>query len=122
MAMVSPIFFLLVFALVEFSRMVMVKQALTNAARQGCRTAVLATTNSSSAVEDQIRNELMACIPNAGNTEVCRVLVNPGTLASVDSGDTITTTIEVTYSDISWFPASFLGSTTLNGQATMVRE
>lgn len=122
MAMVSPVFFLLVFALVEFSRMVMIKQALTNAARQGCRTAILATSNDSSNIEAQIRAELTACIPNAGNSEVCRINFAPSTLSDIESGSTITATIEVTYSDISWFPANFLGSATVDGQSTMVRE
>jgi hypothetical protein len=43
MAVVTPIFVLLVFGLIEFGRALMIKQAMTDAARAGSRTATLAT-------------------------------------------------------------------------------
>ena len=39
--MVAPIFLLLVFGMIEYGRMVMVQQVLTNASREGARVAVL---------------------------------------------------------------------------------
>ena len=41
-AIVAPLFILLVFGMIEFGRMVMVQQVLTNASREGARLAVLA--------------------------------------------------------------------------------
>ena len=40
-AVVAPVFFLLVFGMIEYGRMVMVQQIIVNAAREGCRAAVL---------------------------------------------------------------------------------
>ena len=40
-AIVAPLFFLLVFGMVEFGRMVMIQQVLTNGSREGARKAVL---------------------------------------------------------------------------------
>ena len=58
-AVVSPLFFLFIFGLIEFGRYVMVQQALTNAAREGSRTAALVTTTNpervNAAVHDGLR-------------------------------------------------------------------
>ena len=40
-AMVAPLFILLVFGMIEYGRMVMVQQLLTNGSREGARKAVL---------------------------------------------------------------------------------
>ncbi len=40
-AIVAPIFFLLIFGMIEFGRVVMVQQLLTNASREGARLGVL---------------------------------------------------------------------------------
>src|SRR5687767_15081283 len=40
-AMVAPLLFLLIFGLIEFGRVVMVQQVLTNGAREGARVGVL---------------------------------------------------------------------------------
>ena len=68
-AIVAPVFFLLMFGLIEFGRMMMVQQSLTNAAREGCRTAVLATTINSSDVEAAVRNYLQSVMSNAANVD-----------------------------------------------------
>lgn len=122
MALVTPLFLLLVFGLVEFSRMVMVKQALTNAAREGCRKAILATTQSNAAVDSQIRSDLAASIPNSGDIGICRIEITPRDLTTAASGSEVTTKVEVDYANVSWFTASFLGNVKLDGKATMVRE
>ncbi|MGE0760723.1 MAG: TadE/TadG family type IV pilus assembly protein, partial [Pirellulaceae bacterium] len=40
-AVVAPVFLLLIFGMIEYGRMVMVQQMLTNASREGARRAVL---------------------------------------------------------------------------------
>src|SRR5688572_9227995 len=40
-AVVAPVFILLIFGMIEYGRMVMVQQMLTNASREGARRAVL---------------------------------------------------------------------------------
>lgn len=106
-ALVAPIFFLLVFGLIEFGRMMMVQQSLTNAAREGCRVAILATTKDGAAVEERMRDYLQSVMANAASGEV-RVTV-PGNLATVTSGATLTVSVEVDYLDVSWVPLGYLG-------------
>jgi len=47
-AIVAPVFLLMVFGMIEYGRMVMVQQIITNAPREGARTAVLAGATTSS--------------------------------------------------------------------------
>jgi Flp pilus assembly protein TadG len=122
MAIVAPLFFLLILGLVEFTRMGMVKQALTDAARAGCRKAVLVGTITSSDAEAIIRSHMSASIASANDASRCRVSFNPSQLEGMESGTTVTTTVEVNYSDVSWIVPQFLSSTVLRGQATMKRE
>ncbi|TFG81694.1 MAG: pilus assembly protein, partial [Chromatiales bacterium] len=84
-AIVAPVFFLFVFGLIELGRIVMVQQALTNAAREGCRTAVPATTVDSAEVEAAVRNYLESVTSNASSVGKVRVTV-PAGLASTASG------------------------------------
>src|SRR5947209_17029419 len=46
-AIIAPLLVALVLGLIEFGRVLMVEQILTNAAREGCRTAVLEGSTSS---------------------------------------------------------------------------
>jgi Flp pilus assembly protein TadG len=106
-ALVAPIFFLLVFGLIEFGRMMMVQQSLTNAAREGSRVAILPTTKDGAAVEERMRDYLQSVLANAASGEV-RVIV-PGNLNTVTSGATLTVSVEVDYLDVSWVPLGYLG-------------
>jgi Flp pilus assembly protein TadG len=106
-ALVAPIFFLLVFGLIEFGRMMMVQQALTNAAREGTRVAILATTKDGAAVEARMRDYLESVLANAASGDV-RMTV-PGNLGTVTSGATLTVSVEVDYMDVSWVPIGYLG-------------
>ena len=107
-AFVAPIFFMLVFALIEFARMMMVQQALTNAAREGCRAAVLATTKDGSDVESSVRDYLRSVMSNATDSGEVRVTVPDG-LANTASGTALTVSVEVEYGDVSWLPFRYLG-------------
>jgi Flp pilus assembly protein TadG len=92
----------------EFGRMVMVQQSLTNAAREGCRRAVLATTVNSSDVESAVRDYLQSVMSNASNTSQVRVTL-PSNLANTPSGTNLTVAVEVDYTDVSWLPIAYLG-------------
>jgi len=126
MAFIAPLFFLLVFGLVEFARMVMVHDALTDAARNGCRKAVLASTSSQTDAEAKVRSSLIATLACAADVNKCRITFSPSNLPSdlsdVEPGTTITTSVEVNYADVSWIPPRFLGSVVLRGTASMKRE
>ena len=56
-AIVAPVFFLLVFGMIEYGRMVMVQQVITNASREGARVGVLdgsTSTNVTTAVNNYL--------------------------------------------------------------------
>jgi Flp pilus assembly protein TadG len=107
-AFVAPIFFLLVFAVIELGRMMMVQQSLTNAAREGCRKAVLATTTSGSDVDTAVRQYLRSVMSNASNPDAVRVTVPPS-MSTATSGSSLTVGVEVDYADVTWLPLGYLG-------------
>jgi Flp pilus assembly protein TadG len=53
-AVVAPVFFLMIFGMIEFGRMVMVQQILTNASREGARLGVLDNINESDVIQTVI--------------------------------------------------------------------
>lgn len=120
--MVVPLFLLVVFALIEFSRFLWVQQALTNAAREGARRAVLATTLDAEEVDKVVRSYLRGTISNTADEQKVRVLVTPTALSTVTTGDSISTTVVVDYIDISLLPPSFVGDIAIAGSATVERE
>ena len=107
-ALVAPIFFLLVFGLIEFGRMMMIQQSLTNAAREGSRVAILPTTKDGADVEAAMRDYLQSVMSNAADTGEVRVTV-PSNLATAASGANLTVSVEVDYLDVSWLPLGYLG-------------
>ena len=109
-ALVAPIFFLIVFGFIENGRMLMLQHALTNAAREGCRAAGLATSIDASNVETTVRNRLR---PSLGDTalDTAKVRVTvPGTLTGVSSQTDLIVAVELDYADASWLPFSYLGT------------
>jgi Flp pilus assembly protein TadG len=116
-AIVAPLLFLLILAMVEFGRAVMVEQVLTNAAREGARRGILEQSTAAevqTTVSDYLRN---SSIPGAS------VSVSPSSFAHVGFGDPVTVTCSVTYGQIAWLPAPwFLGGVQLNGQSVMRAE
>ena len=116
-AVVAPVFFVFVFGMIEFGRMVMVQQILTNAAREGARVAILpgATT---SQVQTTATNYL-----TAGAVSGASVTVNPDPPSSASFGSSVTVTVSVPFKSVSWTPAPFfLGGTGLQAQSIMRTE
>ena len=118
-AVIAPIFFMLIFGMFEFGRMVMVQQLLTNAARSGSRVAVIDGSTSSeviSTVEDYLEG-------GSVNPQALTVTVDPSNLSSTDTGDPVSVKVSVLYDDVSWLPAPwFLGGKTMTANCTMRRE
>jgi Flp pilus assembly protein TadG len=116
-AIVAPVFFLLIFGMIEYGRMVMVQQVLTNATREGARRAVLdgATTN-------DIRNVVQEYLTNSsiGNATVS---VSPDPPSSAGSGEPVTVTVSIGFDQVSWLPSPmFLGGKTMTAESVMRRE
>lgn len=118
-AIVAPFLFLtVIIPTIEFGRGFMVSEMLTNAARSGCRAGVLPG-NSNANVTTAVNNSLTS-VSGATTT----VAVN-GTIANCNTataGNSITVTVSVPYSSVSWIPGSFLPSKTLTGSQTMRHE
>jgi hypothetical protein len=116
-AIVAPVFFLLVFGMIEYGRMVMVQQVITNAAREGARVGVLDGSTTAS-VTTAVNNYLTAAkIPTVTPT------VSPNPPSSAGYGGAVAVTVSIPFSSVSWLPAPlYLGGKTLSSTATMRRE
>jgi Flp pilus assembly protein TadG len=126
-AIVAPIFFLLVFGMIEYGRMIMVQQVITNAAREGARTAVLdgATITGSSGVDAVVDNYLTSAKISTSATTIGVTVNNVSTtdLSTTSPGDAIGVTVSIPFKNVSWLPSPlYLGSTTLSATAVMSRE
>ena len=116
-ALVAPVFFLLVFGMIEYGRMVMVQQILTNASREGARRAIIESSTASE-VASIVANYLAATSVSGATWNV-----EPGELTSVGAGDPVTVTVSVPYDQVSWLPTpQRLGGVQLHGASTMRAE
>jgi Flp pilus assembly protein TadG len=116
-AIVAPVFLLLVFGMIEYGRMVMVQQIITNASREGARTAVLDGATSTS-VQTAVNNYL-----TAGSISGATITVSPNPPSTAQYGDPVTVTVSVPFSQVSWLPSPmYLGGTTLTSSTVMRRE
>ncbi len=120
--MIAPVLFMFIFGLFELARVTMVQQAITNAAREGCRVATLATTNSTGLAAARIRDRLDGVIPHHTDPKIVKVQFSPATLALIASKTPITTTVDVNYGDISLLPGWILGNSRLRVSVSMKRE
>lgn len=117
-AIVAPIFFLMVFGMIEFGRLVMVHQLLTGAVREGARQAVVDGTTVDD-VEQTVRSYLTATTIDGQETQV-NVTPNP---AVVPKGVPVRVTAAIAFEKVSWLPAPFfLREVTLSAASTMRHE
>ena len=117
-AVVAPIFVLLLFGMIEYGRMVMVQQMLTNATREGARRAVLDGTTTTS-VKTTVKDYL-----TSGNITVndSEITVTPDP-ATASFGDPVTVSLTVPFSRVSWLPSPmFLGNANMSATSVMRRE
>lgn len=116
-AMVAPIFILLVFGMIEYGRMVMVQQILTNASREAARIGVL--DGSTTAQVTTAATNYLTGASVSGAT----VAVTPSPPSSATYGTPVTVTITVPFSSVSWLPSPmYLGGQTLKSVSIMRRE
>jgi Flp pilus assembly protein TadG len=116
-AVVAPLLFLLILGLVEFARMMMVQQILTNGAREGARNAVLPA-----ATQTTAQGVIDTYMQNNGITGYSASMTDPG---AAQPGDPITVTVSVPYSNVSWLPiptVQWLGGKTLTASVVMRKE
>jgi len=116
-AVVAPVFLLLVFGMIEYGRMVMVQQVLTNASREGARVAVL-DGSTAQEVQDTVSQYL-----NSGSIQGAVITVDPANPTDAGFGDPVTVSVDIGFSQVSWLPSPmYLGGQTLSATTVMRRE
>ncbi len=129
MALVVPIFCMLVLGIVEFGRGFMVCQLLNDAAREAARSAILSgstnaavTTDAKTFIVDTVKclaadvTVSITITEAAGNAETSDVL------ASAKKRDLCKVMVSVPFSEVSFLPGSYLTNATLTGQSAMRHE
>ena len=104
--------------MIEYGRMVMVQQILTNAAREGARVAVL----EGSTEQDVIDWVLDYC--GSSRIPVTEEDISiPQDPETANDGDPVTVTVGVAFQDVSWLPSPlYLGATQLSATSVMRKE
>jgi Flp pilus assembly protein TadG len=120
MAVVMPLFIFLIFGQIESARLGMVSQLLTTAAREGCRVAVVdGNTNT------DVNNRLTSILTSMGISgwALTQTPTDCTTVHAADTTNTITVSLSVPYSAVSWLPSPFfLKNVTVTSAATMSSE
>src|SRR5262245_53560801 len=115
-ALVLPVFLLFVYGMIETSRLGLMAQLVTNAAREGCRVAVIDGKQQSDV------DATVQAILTSGGIGTYTSTITPG-FDTVELGKPVTLTISVKYSDVSWLaPPQFFGSTTMAATSTLNSE
>jgi Flp pilus assembly protein TadG len=120
LAVVAPIFVFFIFGQIETARLGMVAQVLVTAAREGCRVAVInGNTN------DDVTNQINTILAGASISGVT-ISQTPADCTTVHMGDnpnTISITLSVPYSSVSWLPSPFfLKTATITATAELSSE
>ncbi len=116
-AVVAPLLFMLILGLIEFGRLMMVQEVLTNGAREGARQAVLPHATQSD-VTTTVQNYMTA------NMVSGYTLTNTDP-ATASGGSNVTVTVSVPYANVSWLPAGVVrwsGEQTLTARVVMRKE
>ena len=120
MAVVTPMLILLVFGVIEATRMCMVAQLLTNAAREGCRVAVNNSTTSAN-VDARVKATL-----DASDTRIYPLItetLNYPNLSQARLNTPISLTLSVPFSSVDWLaPPFFCSSRTITATAVMLSQ
>jgi Flp pilus assembly protein TadG len=120
MAFIAPVFLSLTMGIIESSRLGMVAQLLTTAAREGCRVAVI-----NGMTQADVQNRINAVLSGSGISvgTVTPTCPSPYAWTSAPSGTAITVSMSVPFSQVSWLPAPFfLNGAQISSSATMSSE
>ncbi|MFM7070919.1 MAG: TadE family protein [Planctomycetota bacterium] len=119
LALVLPVFISLIVGMFEFSRAFMLKQAVTAAAQEACRVAILDGSTSTS-----VRSKALASLSPAGIGSSSVTVTTTPTAPSSGGYDTpVSVTVSVPYSAVSSTAAWFLpANANLTATVTMRRE
>lgn len=104
MALVAPLFMLLVLGIIEFGRYLMVGQLVTNAAREGTRMAI-----SGYFTEDDVRTDIENFMTEAVGVEPEEISIeietgSGETIYDAEAKDLITIRVAVRFVDVTYLP------------------
>jgi Flp pilus assembly protein TadG len=119
-AVVALLFFVLVLAIIEFGRALMVMHLLNNAARAGARYGAL-----EGVTTQNIKDNVNAALTNVGiSGDNVTVQVNDGSAdaSTASQGGEITVQVTVPVSSVTWIPNLGFLSGNLGTQYTLQRE
>jgi Flp pilus assembly protein TadG len=119
-ALIGPVFLLLVFGLIELGRGIMVRHMLTNAARRGCRVAVVegkANSDVTAAV-----NSSLSIVGISSDTVSISVNDGSGDVGNANPDDEVTVVVSVPVSAVTWLPGGRYLSGNIAGQYTLRKE
>jgi Flp pilus assembly protein TadG len=119
-ALVAPLVFLFVLALIELGRGLMVTHILTKAARQGCRVGIIEG-KSTSVITTAVNNALSS-VGISGDSVTVQVNDGAADALAANAGDEITVLVMVPVNRITWVPVTNFLSGSLSGQYTLRRE
>jgi Flp pilus assembly protein TadG len=120
MALIAPVFVGLVMGIIESSRLGMVSQLLTIAAREGCRVAVI-NGSSQAAVQARINEALAGSGVSVGT--VTPTTDDGSAWTAAPKGTAITVSLSVPYSAVGWLKVpDFFKTATISASATLSSE
>ena len=119
LALVSPLVFFFIFVTIEFGRMLMVYHGLEEAAREGCRVAIVPESNGR-----DVRTVVRERLATVGLSETDFTMpVHPKPFSTADQWAPVTVGIVATYGDVSWLPTpDYLKNIRIRGSCTLPRE
>jgi Flp pilus assembly protein TadG len=120
LAVVSPVIVALIMGGLESARLGMVAQMLTEAAREGCRVAVVPGNTLT-----DVQNRITTCLAGSGISvgTVTPTCPSPYNWDTAPQGTAITVSLSVPYSSVSWLGTPFfLNDATVAASATMSSE
>lgn len=131
MALVLPLFVMLVLGIIEFGRAMMIANLVTNAAREGARMAVLdGSTNAdvTSTIRTFLRSAISSSLSDSDMPVTITITAAPGNtnpannLANANSRDLVTVRVQLPFNKVALVPGDYLGGKQLTGQSAMRHE
>ncbi len=128
MAVCLPVLVMIILAIIEFGRGMMVSELLNDSARVGARQATLASSSNavvtqtvtsflqSTSINSEAATVTITVTPAAGNPD-------PGNqLANAHTGDLCAIEVQIPFNLVSFIPGTYLAGKTLTGTCTMLHE
>lgn len=129
MALVLPVFLMVVMGIIEFGRAMWVSNMLTNAAREGARMAIL-DGSSNAEVRQSVEDFLTTTLGVQAADITTTITISPATgnpnpaneCASANSRDLITISVSLAFNKVALISSNYLESATLVGKTAMRHE